>query len=115
MGAGELLVLDNYQDLYRFGISPEQEVLSRHFTYFGPAVPEALFKRVDDEAGCELIKNMADIAEKVVKREPGRSFIYWSEEFGPVAQDAISQMTNLDPTARPTIEQVLAHPWWQGD
>ncbi|THX67085.1 kinase-like protein [Aureobasidium pullulans] len=114
MGGGELLLLENYQDLVRFGITPEQEVLSRHFTYFGP-VPDALYRRVDDEAGCELLRDMSKIADATVESQPERRFLHWSKELGPVAQDAISQMATLDPTTRPTIEQVLAHPWWQED
>lgn len=107
-----MLLLDNYHDLLRFGITPEQEVLSRHFTYFGP-VPEELYSRVDDEAGRALLRDMSKIADATVESQPERRFLYWSQELGPVAQDAISQMTTLDPTTRPTIEQVLAHPWWQ--
>ncbi|THX67822.1 kinase-like protein [Aureobasidium pullulans] len=114
IGGKELLLLENYQDLVRFGITPEQEVLSRHFTYFGP-VPDALYRRVDDEAGCALLRDMSKIADATVEGQPERRFLYWSKELGPVAQDAISQMTTLDPTTRPTIEQVLAHPWWQED
>ena len=114
MGGGELLLLENYQDLVRFGITPEQEVLSRHFTYFGP-VPDALYRRVDDEVGCALLRDMSKIADATVESQPERRFLCWSKELGPVAQDAISQMTILDPTTRPTIEQVLVHPWWQED
>ncbi|THW32354.1 kinase-like protein [Aureobasidium pullulans] len=114
MGGGELLLLENYQDLVRFGITPEQEVLSRHFTYFGP-VPDALYRHVGDEVGCALLRDMSKIADATVESQPERRFLYWSEELGPVAQDAISHMTTLDPTTRPTIEQVLAHPWWQED
>lgn len=114
MGGGELLLLENYQDLIRFGITPEQVVLSRHFTYFGP-VPDALYRHVGDEVGCALLRDMSKIADATVKSQPERRFLYWSEELDPVAQDAISQMTTLDPTTRPTIEQVLAHPWWQED
>jgi serine/threonine protein kinase len=114
MGGGELLLLENYQDLVRLGITPEQEVLSRHFAYFGP-VPDALYRRVDDEVGRALLRDMAKIADARVESQPECRFFYWSKELGPVAQDAISQMTRLDPTARPTIEQVLMHPWWQED
>jgi serine/threonine protein kinase len=114
MGGGELLLLENYQDLVRFGITPEQEVLSRRFAYFGP-VPDALYRRVDDEVGRALLRDMAKIADARVESQPGCRFLCWSKELGPVAQDAISQMTRLDPTARPTIEQVLMHPWWQED
>ncbi|KAH9840408.1 kinase-like protein [Teratosphaeria destructans] len=48
LGAGELFLLDNYQDLLKAGITAEQEVLTRHFAYFGP-VPESLYTRIPDE------------------------------------------------------------------
>jgi hypothetical protein len=81
---------------------------------FGP-VPDALYRRVEDEAGCALLRDMARIADARVESQPECRFFYWSKELGPVAQDAISQMTTLDPTTRPTIEQVLVHPYWQED
>jgi serine/threonine protein kinase len=36
LGVGELLLLNNYQELAKAGISSEQEILIRHFSYFGP-------------------------------------------------------------------------------
>ncbi|CAK7275440.1 hypothetical protein SEPCBS119000_006695, partial [Sporothrix epigloea] len=47
-GAG-LLVLHDIQALAKTGISPEQEIVTRHFCYFGPVVPEGLLKQVDNE------------------------------------------------------------------
>ncbi|KAF1956011.1 kinase-like protein [Byssothecium circinans] len=91
LGGGELLLLNDYQELVSRGITPEQEVVTRHFSYFGP-VPEGLFKHVDSEYWFER----------------------WGQDLGPEALDMISGMTNLDPTARTTIDQVLTHGWWQG-
>ncbi|XXH00674.1 hypothetical protein Hte_007024 [Hypoxylon texense] len=63
LGAGELLLLNNYQELVQNCILPER----------------------------------------------------WGAEFGPEAQSVISGMTNPDPTARLTIDEVLAHAWCQED
>ena len=114
MGGGDFLLLNNYQELLRHGIMPEQEVLSRHFTYFGLA-PEGLLKQVDDEKWCVALKAASQIAEQVINDQPELRFERWSEELGPEAQDMISGMTNPDPTARTTIGQVLSHPWWKQD
>jgi hypothetical protein len=55
------------------------------------------------------------VAERAVEDEPGERFEYWGKDIGTQALDMITGMTKPDPTARPTIEQVLAHPWWQED
>ena len=34
LGGGEFLLLNDYQELVRSGIRPEQEILIRHFSYF---------------------------------------------------------------------------------
>ena len=75
LGGGELLHLENYRDLLRFGITPEQEVLSRHFAYFG-SVPEKLLKRVNNDAGRKLLKDMSELADDFVKNNPERRFLY---------------------------------------
>ena len=53
------------------------------------------------------------MAEQALKEAPHLSFKQWGEVLGPGAMDLFSRMTQLDPTARPTIDQVLAHEWWQ--
>ena len=35
---------------------------------------------------------------------------FYTEEF----KDLVQQMLHLDPNQRPTMEQILAHPWMQG-
>jgi hypothetical protein len=112
LGGGEFLLLNDYQELARRGIRPEQEILIRHFSYFGP-VSEGLLKIVDSEAWCNALKGASEMAEEAVKEQPELRFERWGEELGPEAQNMISGMTNPDPTARTTIHQVLMHPWWQ--
>jgi len=112
LGGGEMLLIDNYKELVERGISAEQEILTRHFTYFGP-VPEGLYKRVNDENWCEAMKETSKMADLAAKEQPELRFTWWSRELGPAAQDMISGMTNLDPEARTTIDHVLSHYWWQ--
>lgn len=114
LGGGELLLLNNYEELVRHGITPEQETLTRNFAYFGP-VGDGLFKQVGDEDWCAAPKEAAEIAEQDVKDQPERRFEWWGKDLGPDALDLISGMMNLDPTARLTIVQVLTHRWWEED
>ncbi|KAK5651308.1 hypothetical protein OQA88_12603 [Cercophora sp. LCS_1] len=113
-GGGDLLILsgDEYQELARRGISPEQEMLTRHFSSFGPAT-EGLLQQVGSAAWCDALKEASAMAELAAKEEPERRFEHWGKDLGPAMQDIISKMTNPDPTARMTIDQVMMHPWWQ--
>lgn len=112
LGGGEFLLLDDYKELAERGISAEQEILTRHFTYFGP-VPEGLFKQVNDKNWCEAMKAASEIADLAAKDQPELRFTWWSQELGSAAQNMISGMMTLDPAARTTIGHVLSHPWWQ--
>ncbi|KAI5860034.1 kinase-like domain-containing protein [Durotheca rogersii] len=112
LGGGELLLLNDYQELAKTGIPPEQEILTRHFCYFG-LVPEGLLKQVDSEDWCDALKGASTIAEEELKERPELRFEWWGKGLGPEAVNMISGMTNPDPAARITIEQVLAHRWWQ--
>lgn len=107
-----MLLINNYQELVKHGISPEQEILTRHFSYFGP-VSDGLLKQVNNEKWCVALRGASRIAEEAVKEQPELRFERWGEELGPEAQNMISGMTNPDPTARTTIDQVLTHRWWQ--
>lgn len=53
------------------------------------------------------------MAEEQVEEQPNLGLRVWGEELGEMALDMLSGMTNLDPTARLAIDQVLAHPYWQ--
>ncbi|KAK0627075.1 kinase-like domain-containing protein [Immersiella caudata] len=112
LGGGECLLLNDYQELVKNGISPEQEILIRHFSYFGP-VTEGLLQQVNSEDWRNALKGASQIAEEVVMEQPELRFEWWGKELGPEVQNMISGMTNTGPMARTTIDQVLAHPWWQ--
>ncbi|RWA10222.1 hypothetical protein EKO27_g4879 [Xylaria grammica] len=112
LGGGPFLLLNDYQELIQHGITPEQATLTRHFSYFGP-VPEGLLMQVSNENWRRALKSASRAAEQAVNDDPGLRFTEWGAELGPEAQNLISGMTNLDPTARTTINQVLSHRWWQ--
>ncbi|KAL6707652.1 hypothetical protein ACN47E_004002 [Coniothyrium glycines] len=112
LGGGDFLLLNDYKELAARGISAEQEILTRHFTYFGP-VPDGLYKQVNDKNWSEAMKETSEIADLAAKDQPELRFTWWSQELGAAAQDLISGMTNLDPAARTSIDDVLSHRWWQ--
>jgi len=55
------------------GVTPEQEILHRHFLYFGP-LPEGLLKQVKDESWCEALKELSKMAEVTVNDDLGIRF-----------------------------------------
>jgi serine/threonine protein kinase len=113
LGGGDFLLLNHYQELATRGITPEQEILIRHFSYFG-SVPEGLLRQVSSENWCNALKAASEMAEEAVKEQPELSFESWGKELGFEAQHMIRGMTKPDPAARTTINQVMAHIWWQG-
>ncbi|KAK0128427.1 hypothetical protein ONS95_000400 [Cadophora gregata] len=112
LGAGELLLINDYQDLVKLGISPEQEILTRHFSYFGSA-NEGLLNHIASDKWTKALKLASQMAELAVREQPEMSFEVWGQELGPEAQKMISKKTKPDPAARSTIDQIMAHPWWQ--
>jgi hypothetical protein len=112
LGGGEFLLINDYQELVKSGIRAEQEILVRHFSYFGP-VSDGLLKQVNSEDWCNALSGASEIAEEAVKEQPELRFECWGKELGSETQNMISGMTNPDPTARTTIDQVLTHRWWQ--
>lgn len=114
LGGGDLLVLEDKKvlaELAELGITPHEDILTRHFTYFGP-VNEKLLKQVDSREHSTLMKASAT-AELAVENQPELQFEVWGKELGEAALDMISGMTKPDPTARLTIDQVLRCSWWQ--
>jgi hypothetical protein len=103
---------EGYQKLTERGLSPEQEILTRHFSYFGPAT-EGLLRQVGSSLWCDALKEASAMGELAAEEQPERRFEHWGKDLGPAMQDMISGMTNPDPTARMTVDQVMAHPWWQ--
>lgn len=104
--------MNNYQNLVKAGITAEQEVLTNHFCYFGP-VPETFFQQIKDEKWKSALRLASRMAEEKVEKQPDLKLRVWGEELGESALDMLSGMTNLDPRARVTIDQVLAHRYWR--
>ncbi|KAI1419098.1 kinase-like protein [Xylaria sp. FL1777] len=99
LGGGSFLFIGDYEEMKKVGATLEQEIVTRHFSYFGP-VPSGLLMRINNE-------------HWRLNDDPEMRFTTWGAELGPVALDMISGMTNLDPKARTTITEVLSHLWWQ--
>lgn len=104
--------MNDYQSLKKAGITPEQEIVTKHFCYFGP-VPESLYQQIKDEDWRNALRLAAQMADAEVEERPVLRMSFWGEELGPAALDMLSGMTNLDPKARLTIDEVLAHPYWK--
>lgn len=109
------MLLGDYEELKQNNIIPEQEILVRHLCYFGP-LPEGLLKQVNDEKWCKLLMLASEMSEDLAREDPTARFGQWPQDFAPKltreAMSMISTMTNLDPAARSTIDEVLEHPWW---
>jgi len=114
LGGGDFLLLHDYQQLADRGITPEQEILTRHFCYFGP-VPDTVFKVAGDADWSSALQGAAKIADEMVKDEPGLRFEQWGAELGPEAVRMIAGMTALDPKTRLGIDQIMAHAFWTED
>lgn len=112
-----MILLDegSIREMKEHGVSPEQEIVVRHFMYFGP-LPEGLLRHVDDENWTTLFKAASEIAETEAAKDPDCRFELWSvseaPHLTPEAKDMISKMTRLDPAQRVGIEEVLEHSWW---
>ena len=65
--------------------------------------------RPDDPFHRCLAANRSDIFWKTHLKEKTENF--YSEDF----KDLVQGLLALDPLTRPTIEQILEHPWMQGD
>ena len=113
-----MLILNNgtLKSLIENEMPFEEEIVVRHFLYFGP-LPEGLLQHVKDETWDILYKEASDMAEKAAIDDPDFRFGRWPETIAPhltpQAKDMISGMMNLDPAARVTIDEVLEHPWWK--
>lgn len=109
---------DTIKELKEHGMPPEQEIVVRHFMYFGP-LPEALLTHVDDEKWIPALRGGSEIAELAVADDPDIRFERWTTDdavhLTPSAKDMIARMTRLDPAQRASIDEVLGHPWWAED
>ena len=93
------------------GIDPDKDTMRRHFTYFGPA-PEGLLRHVGDPTWCAFINEASDLAERCVEEEPRLRFELWGKPLDRL-QGLVAGMVNPDPARRLTMDQVMAHSWWQ--
>ena len=59
------------------------------------------------------MEKMSELAGWDLEERPFMSFEVWGQGLGSEAQKMISGTTKIDPGARSTIDEVLAHPWWQ--
>jgi hypothetical protein len=78
---GEFLLINDYQELVKSGIRPEQEILIRHFSYFGP-VSDGLLKQVKNEDWCNALSGASEIDE-AVKEQPELRFERWGRSLAP--------------------------------
>ncbi|CZS99685.1 hypothetical protein WAI453_002380 [Rhynchosporium graminicola] len=112
LGASELPPPKNIQPFLTKNPKPEPEVLCRHFIYFDP-LSKGLLQQFDDNWR-DALRNIAAEAESIGVTEPEMRFQSWRETtyFSSEAKSMIPGMINLDPGARPTIDEVLRHQWW---
>jgi hypothetical protein len=111
LGAGDLLILSDLDSLAKAGIPAEQEVVTKHFCYFGP-VPESLYAQIKDDDWRAAFRSAARLADTQAREQPFSRLDFWGKTLGEAALEMLSGTTSLDPRARLTIDQVLALPYW---
>lgn len=103
----------NFEHLKNEGIEPEQVILYRMLSMFGPA-PLELIAHVNDEYWSELLMALSEV---VAEEDPSKRFVQWRETDFPnlnlEAKRMILRMTNLDPEKRAKMEQIMEDPWWK--
>ncbi|KAL9131777.1 MAG: hypothetical protein Q9217_000382 [Psora testacea] len=103
----------NFEQLKKEGNEPEQVILYKLLSIFGPLPPE-LITHVNDEYWGELLTALSLV---VADEDPSRHFEQWEENVFPnlntETKRLISRMTNLDPKKRATMEQVMEDHWWE--
>ncbi|KAK3327533.1 hypothetical protein B0T19DRAFT_441503 [Cercophora scortea] len=113
-GGGTFLILSSneYQALPRYGITPERAMLTQYFIYFGP-VNKGILRQVYSEVWGNTLKSVSHAAELAREENGNLRFEHWGQDLGLAMRDVISGMVKPDPTARLTMDQVMAHPYWQ--
>lgn len=69
--------------------------------------------RIPDEAWRNALRGAAQAADLEVSEKPQLRMRIWGQEMTEPTLDLLSKMNNLDPGARPTMRQVLEHPFWK--
>ncbi|CAN9445066.1 unnamed protein product [Alternaria alternata] len=108
----DAILIHKDSEVVKSSLFPEQRVLLRHFTFFGPP-NEGLLNRIDDEDWTKALEKMNELAVADLEERPFMRFEVWGQVLGSEAQKMISGTTKIDPGARSTIDEVLAHPWWR--
>jgi hypothetical protein len=102
-----------HPDFEKLDIEPEPVILFKLLSAFGP-LPDALIKHVNDENGGALLK---DLWQAITEDESTERFERWSEEMFPNLDDEakrlILRMTNLDPTKRALMSDIVMDPYWK--
>ncbi len=102
----------DFEQLKKEGAEPEQVILYKLLSIFGP-LPPGLITHVNDEYWGELLTALALV---LADEDPTGHFEQWEEKvfpnLDPEVKTVISRMTNLDPKRRATMHQILEDPWW---
>lgn len=112
LGGRESRLINDCPELAKLGTSPQQAVVTRHFSYFGPA-NQGLLNVISCEEWTKALRILSKETDLFVQDHPGMSFEVWGHAFGSGAQEMISGMTKIDPRARPPINQVMEHLLWK--
>ena len=103
-----------FGQLEREGIEPELEIMGRLIAFFGP-VPDGLVTHIDDENWSKVIRAISEGTMDGGAVGPGR-FETWDEKdypnLDPETKRFLLRMTNLDPSMRATMEELMEDPWW---
>ncbi len=101
------------EQLQKEGIEPEQVILYKLLSIFGPLPPE-LITHFNDEYWGELLTALSQV---VADEDPSVRFEQWEDEafpnLDPDTKRVISRMTNLDPKRRAPMDEILEDPWWK--
>lgn len=76
-----MLIIKDWKGLIAAGISPEQDMVIKHFYYFGP-VSENLCKRIRNEDWRAVLRGAAQAADVEVTERPEARMRSWTEGLG---------------------------------
>ncbi|KAK5093758.1 hypothetical protein LTS08_008822 [Lithohypha guttulata] len=105
----------DFEQLQKEAAEPEQVILYKLLSIFGPLPPE-LITHVNDEYWGELLTALSQV---VADEDSSVRFEQWGENVFPnldrETKRVISRMTSLDPKGRATMDEILEDPWWKRD